>query len=594
MMESPSIWLTDFRPWGGSTPQARFLSYQLYEHQGFRIEWPDHGDAAALCIPLPYQGWHEIHLGFLGASGCRVQLSGDAMCRWAESTVRWDRSAEQGEEGFWKMADLTGRTLLIKPLPPGERRHDARRSGLAYIRLVPLTDAQAKQRLQEMRDNPYRTAGAVIDGHEVLGAAALQNADEVRATLEPFIDSDFKRIYWSANVTSFRMNYLSQATHYLGKDQCVEDMHSDNNRYCAQSLQIAARHGYDPLEVLIDYAAQNNMELWPVYRIQQDYPLDYAGGFGLDVNSSFAEAHQHWNHIDEHGSRVSRTNFFSMFHLGWQDYKLKILAELAQKTLTGLRLDLMSFPEALWDYAPHAIEEFRRCGGGEPLIDGTIQPQWYQYRCEVMTAFMRKLRQQTDAIAAARGRKIKIAVQVNAATAIQYLGYNARTLPMNYLHGYDVAAWLQEGLVDVVCPSFRRDHAAMFLDHRLEEWQPFRDRFELSPSLGQYHPEVFPQGYDWEIYFTNTGQGRRDLLPLGELDAWRILREANDLYHQQADAVDIWEMGSCANRPARWHILKQVGHRDMLEKMFGNYTAGLNGKALNPFYVQVPSGEAEV
>jgi hypothetical protein len=79
-----------------------------------------------------------------------------------------------------------------------------------------------------------------------------------------------------------------------------------------------------------------------------------------------------------------------------------------------------------------------------------------------------------------------------------------------------------------------------------------------------------------------VGCGRNDLLPFGEIDAWRILRDANDLYHQGVDAVDVWEMGEAFVPRARWNVLKQIGDREMLAREFGTRISTLAGHIATP------------
>ena len=73
-----------------------------------------------------------------------------------------------------------------------------------------------------------------------------------------------------------------------------------------------------------------------------------------------------------------------------------------------------------------------------------------------------------------------------------------------------------------------------------------------------------------------------ELVPFGELDAWRVLREAHDLYRQGADAVDVWEMGSAPVRLARWDVLRRIGDRPWLEQQFGSRVGGLLGEPARP------------
>ena len=134
-------------------------------------------------------------------------------------------------------------------------------------------------------------------------------------------------------------------------------------------------------------------------------------------------------------------------------------------------------------------------------------------------------------------------MQVSGEWAILQHGDRVKAVSQNFLAGFDVGRWAREGLVDVVSPSFRRTYKPMFLEHLLDELGEARDRVQVVPSIGQHDNALFPRGYEWSLYFTDVGAGKEDLVPFGELDGWRVLREAHDLYRQAADAVDVWEMG---------------------------------------------------
>ena len=129
-----------------------------------------------------------------------------------------------------------------------------------------------------------------------------------------------------------------------------------------------------------------------------------------------------------------------------------------------------------------------------------------------------------------------------------------------------------------------------FMDHVLEELGDGRAAVKLAPSLGQHHDALFLRGYDWKLVFTDQGQGRNDLLPIGELDPWRILREANDLYNQGVDAVDLWEMGECPRRLDRWSVLKRIGDRAFLRAAFGNRTGSLLASPESPLHFSSTAG----
>ncbi len=521
-------------------------------------------------------GFHRILIGFCGASGFRIRVSGESTYRWVQSTTRWNRGDLDGEEAYLRTVDLTGRFLELLP-EPIERQHDPRVSQIAYLRLLAVSDDEGRSGVAALRDPARKTAGAVVDGHEALGAFRPLSVDEVNAMIEPFEESTFKRIYWGCTITSMRMCYVSDVGYHLGKNQCIEDLHSEHNRRCARSLQTAARNGYDPLEVLIHFADDRGLELWPSFRIQQDYPLDYNGGFGRDFTSPIFSKNQDWLQVDRAG--MTSTHLFSHFHAGWEQYKLDLLAEIARKGPVGIHLNLMCEAGAIWDFAPHAVTRFQEIYDMSPYDGDEIRPEWYQFRCDHLSAFMRRLRDRTNEIAGAIGHPIRIAVQVSGDWSIlKGAPFGARAVAANFIYGFDIGRWAREGLVDVIAPSFRRTHRPMFLDHIKEELGDARGLVELAPSLGQHVNELFPRNYEWALYFTDVGKGRADLTPFADLDPWRILREANDLYNQDADAVDCWEMGEAFVRLGRWNVLKHVGDREMLRAEFGDRIDGVSGR----------------
>ena len=579
MSNEESIFVTDFRPGIAGAAGARTIPYRIGDRAGYMLHMAD-GEDAIIRLPSPVAGWHEVYIGFPAASSLQIRLSGETTFRWLESPVRWGGASDEGEEAYWRPADLTGVDFEFLPQLL-VRRHDRRDSRIAYLRLVPISDSEARERLRTRAERPTRTAGAVIDGHEMLGAYCPQSPDEVRGLVEPFLDSDFGRIHFGCTTTTMRLNFLSKTGYHMGQGQPLDQLHSDVNRRCALALQAAARDGYDPVDILIAHCADNGLELWADFRIQQDYPYDYAGGFGYDFNSPFTEAHQDWRHVDRTGEVCS--HLFSHFHLGWEQYKLDLLAELARKGPAGIHLNLMCEMNAIWDFAPEAVGRFRDQYGIDPTDDPEPPEEWYQFRCDHLTEFMRRLRNQTDRIGERLGRHVPIAVQVSGDWSILKHGKLVKAISQNFLAGFDIGRWAREGLVDVVSPSFRRTYKPMFLEHLCEDLGEARNNIQMVPSLGQHDNAVFPPGYEWSLYFTDEGEGRTDLV------AWRVLREAHDLYMQGADAVDVWEMGHAPARLARWNVLKHIGDREMLASEFGTRIGGLMGKPERPLSF-IPTG----
>ena len=111
-MTPDSIFITDFRPAAESRAEA--IPYRLDGRPGWMLRLPE-GLEGPVRLPSPVTGWHEIHLGLMGSSSIQIKLSSDPTFRWIESAVSWDRVPTEGEEAFWKVADLTDESFEFLP-----------------------------------------------------------------------------------------------------------------------------------------------------------------------------------------------------------------------------------------------------------------------------------------------------------------------------------------------------------------------------------------------------------------------------------------------------------------------------------------------
>jgi len=574
--------LMDFRPYADGR-QTVVVPYRLNGADGYMLRWTGAGDTT-VTVPSPVSGWHEIHIGFMGSTSVRIKLSNEPYFRTVESTNQWHRQPNEGEEAFWQIADLTGASFELRPREcNAQMRWEPRDCQIAYLHLAPISAPEAKRRLGCARAATTRTAGAVLDGHILGYSYCPQTATEVEGLIAPFIESDFKRICMGVSITSFRLIWFSKAGYYLGQDQDIERLCQFHNKRTARAMEAARRGGFDPVDVLIAFAAKNGLELWPSYRIQQDYPLDGVGGY--DFNSPVSVNHPEWRHRDKKSEVCSYK--FSHFHPGWEQYKLDLLAELAEKGPPGIHLNLSCGCANLYDWEPRAVAAFKEKYGMDPTATAAPPLEWYRFICDHFTGFMRRFRAQTDRIGEKLGRRIQIAVQVSADRAC--VDGDNIMVSANYTFGFDLKQWAAEGLVDSICPSYRGNYAPIFLEPLFSDLGAARSRVKIVPSIGQNHKAVYPPGYDWRKYFLEQEKPSQPLLPMADMDAWRILRDANDLYQQGADAVDVWEMAGaywCLNR---WHVLKRIGDRDWLAREFGTRIGPLITPVVNPLKYELPS-----
>ena len=171
--------------------------------------------------------------------------------------------------------------------------------------------------------------------------------------------------------------------------------------------------GHDPLKILIDRAHDKGMDFFASLRL--NHPMDPA-----DVDNPF-----NWQ--------------FRMDHPEW--------------CLTGSGKHSFNwvYPEVRAERFAY-IEEYLTRYNIEGLeLEFTFCPYYFEddeaeRNAPVMTDYLRDVRRLADETAAKRGRPIEI---------------GARILPTragNLAQGLDVAAWIQDGLLDFVVPTIYQDH----------------------------------------------------------------------------------------------------------------------------------------
>jgi uncharacterized lipoprotein YddW (UPF0748 family) len=149
------------------------------------------------------------------------------------------------------------------------------------------------------------------------------------------------------------------------------------------------------------------------------------------------------------------------------DYLQSIVRDLTRRyPLDGLHFDYARYPNARFDYSRLALAEFRSTA--RPRIDAALRRQldirekvdlyayvdalpddWRTFRISRMTALMRRLR------AVVRAERPQALVTLAAKPDLRE-AYDDRL--------QDWGSWLEEGIVDVVCPMAYTPEAARFAD----------------------------------------------------------------------------------------------------------------------------------
>ena len=373
--------------------------------------------APTVRYPLDVQGWHAVSIGVLpsrpGESdghAVRVRLSDDAVETMLHSSAEASHGVHDRSivEMFWKVADLTDQDLHIGQVAwqeaPGDGIGAVRcmHARIAYIKVVPLTEAEAEATRADRAEARNRTLFAHQDAHGPHWLWRMTTADEVRRELEPYRDTDFSRMYWECGQGDLMYNLTN-----IGR-RCtfdgLDDFDRVGDRLHAESWRAFAAQGIDPLRVALDYCHEIGMEFhasWRVAGFHFPPPHDH-----FDHGDGIYKRHPEWRGEDRNGVRTPRMAY-SFPEV--RAHAVDLLREVAQHPIDGVCL-LYNRRPPLVEYERPIVEGFTRTHGGFPRLLPPDDPTWLKYRAQTLTQFMREVREAMDEEAEKQGRSSRIQV----------------------------------------------------------------------------------------------------------------------------------------------------------------------------------------
>lgn len=353
------------------------------------------------------------------------------------------------------------------------------------------------------------------DTHEL----ALQGANTPEGFLEhrlkPLVGTHVDTISWSVLGGQF------DAPVYDSRVQPIYgDAHGGPPSYWSAAtgnVKALIKTGRCPLQIVIDFAHDNGMEAWASVRMN-------------DVHDSFIKGgittwkYQHPQLLVDTKGVLHNLELYvtsqDFSHEEVRQRKLEIIQEICE------RYDIDGFE---LDYIRHPVF-FSRTMRGEPVR---------QQEVEIMTSFMRRIRQITDDTATHRGRSLLIATRVP----------DSFELAKNV--GLDLKAWLQEDLVDILIAG--GGYAPFTL--------PLK---EFTQAAHQYKVPVHP--------CINLGTAQ-NVSKGAFLECVRAL--AVNWYEAGADGIYTWNLGSSfefktgkdliSTRQSYYACLNEIGDPQMLK-----------------------------
>jgi len=241
------------------------------------------------------------------------------------------------------------------------------------------------------------------------------------------------------------------------------------------------KRNIDIIHMAVDEAKSYDTEAWFSVRMNDHHYSDDPG-----FNSSFA-----FDRAEELGVNGSRT-YIDYTKIPVQNYYKNYIKELCQNyDIDGIELDFL-----------------RSC---------PVMSEVNEQNTKLLTQYVASVKSVVDEVANKKGRRIGVAVRCYAK---EY---------MNLSHGLDVAAWISEGLVDIL--TVEGWYIPTCFDIPVEEW---RKSIDARNTAG--HPYTILCGTDWGVECDETAHiGRMMWISLEQFKGF-----ASGAYTRGADGIYIF------------------------------------------------------
>lgn len=491
----------------------KVIEYEAGAYRGKMIWASEETGAPSVTLHLGVKGWHAVYLGLAdpGWLGCKVlaRLTGDP------AFVPRSRTSGQIEEGFFKVADLTGQNLHIAQQVSGTSSP----CGLAYVKLVPLTQEEVAAVQADRKEAAHRKLATTIDGFSFIYERRPTTAEALLEEVEVYRNTDFDTLILQMGGADM-VNYPSKIGEMRGQN--LEDFGRKGDRYYTEAIRELARKRINPTKVLIKGAHNIGMKVHVAVRPAAWVCTEPLSEF---FNSRFYQEHPEWRCVDRNGTIVARMSFAVpqvRAHL------VEVLREAVGFGADGANiLFVRGVPLVLFEKPFNDL--FRQRFGVEATSIEPNDERLLQLRSEVLTTFMREVRSMLDGETTRRGdrRRLELSALVLANEAD------------NRKYGIDVRRWVAEGLLDEVFP-YRGAGGGTAREYNTKFFQEV---------CGAKKVRVRPTFVGWDLPSMKS-----------------LMQQAVDLYDAGADGITFWDGNAGADRTDRWSVLSHLGHLDELRE----------------------------
>ena len=266
------------------------------------------------------------------------------------------------------------------------------------------------------------------DGFSAFFSGRYKTAADLRSHVLTYRDTPVAVFEWCITSGS-RVNFPTRTSELIGAG--VTDYGRRGDQLAAETLRGLADAGVDTLEVVAAACHVAGLLCYATMRMNGDYAASAKDdSLSRQFNSDFWRAHPE---LRVRGPKGEDKTKLSYAFAEVRAFKLAILREAAVRDIDGIQLDFLRHPP-FFGFEKPLVDAFQKKFGADPRTLPADDARWLALRAEIMTGFLRDVRQILDEAGRKKGRRLGLSARID------WREHRAV--------GCDVATWLNENLLD--------------------------------------------------------------------------------------------------------------------------------------------------
>ncbi|MFC3767787.1 OmpL47-type beta-barrel domain-containing protein [Paenibacillus sp. GCM10012303] len=411
-------------PWQAGWKLASY-QYEGLPSGGLAIESTN--EAGTLELPVKLNGWYGVYVGYVtGTEGLTVSVgTGSRPIVLDGVTAGEPYGSKAIAEVFALASNFSGGTVSLSPISGKQAR-------IAYVKLKALTPEEIALYTKPDEGAAGKRVIYNNDGYSDYFSGQYDTEQSLlNNAVNFFEDQDVNSLYWTLGTTMLILRDSEAAGRPYANltPQQEQTLMRDGDKRVRDVVLGYIDAGKDPLAIVANRADELGMDAFASLRMsafynQNSYPWLNGARYDEFAGKGYLQR-------KSDGTPDIRMSYA---YPEFRQFVIDVLKEAAsvtggdgRKLVKGVELDYSRYPYVL-GFDPVLTDPYFQQYGVKPQDETTPagQTRWNQFKADVMTGFMRDVRQQLA------GSQISVRIPYD----------------VYFQYGLDIETWVQEDLID--------------------------------------------------------------------------------------------------------------------------------------------------